>query len=337
MTKAANLAAVGSNAVGTDGSLQLPSWTTAGRPTAVNGLAGFNTTLNQPEYYNGVTWIQYGVSANSYTVTYLLVGGGGGASSGGGGGGGVLNSTTTVYKGVVYPIEVGQGGAGVFSINYANPGSPSKFGNITALGGGGGGGDTGVALTGGSGGGAGCHGGSSSGASGTSGQGNSGGNCGSSSGSAGGGGGAGGAGSNGANGAGGAGGNGGAGVSITIGGITSTYGGGGGGGARPYQNQGTSTGGSGGGGRGTGTPPGARDFGGFGEPGFPNTGGGGGGGSGYHTSGVTFGVGGAGGSGIVILSIPTASYSGTYTGAPVITTDGSNTVLKFLQSGSYTA
>jgi hypothetical protein len=39
----------------------------------------------------------------------------------------------------------------------------------------------------------------------------------------------------------------------------------------------------------------------------------------------------------VILSIPTSSYSGITTGSPVITTSGSNTIIKYTSSGSYTA
>jgi hypothetical protein len=40
---------------------------------------------------------------------------------------------------------------------------------------------------------------------------------------------------------------------------------------------------------------------------------------------------------VVILSVPTASYSGTYTGTPTVTTSGLNTILQFNASGSYTA
>jgi hypothetical protein len=36
------------------------------------------------------------------------------------------------------------------------------------------------------------------------------------------------------------------------------------------------------------------------------------------------------------LSVPTASYSSTTTGSPTVTTSGSNTILKFTGSGSYT-
>jgi hypothetical protein len=39
----------------------------------------------------------------------------------------------------------------------------------------------------------------------------------------------------------------------------------------------------------------------------------------------------------VILSVPTASYSGTTTGSPTVTTSGGNTIMQFNSSGSYTA
>jgi hypothetical protein len=62
--------------------------------------------------------------------------------------------------------------------------------------------------------------------------------------------------------------------------------------------------------------------------------GGGGGGSGHSGTATD---GGTGGSGVVILSVPTANYSGTTTGSPTVTTSGSNTIIKFNSSGSYTA
>ena len=63
---------------------------------------------------------------------------------------------------------------------------------------------------------------------------------------------------------------------------------------------------------------------------------GGSGGSGGGGGGMSV-TGGAGGSGVVILSIPTADYSGTTTGSPTVTTSGANTILQFNSSGSYTA
>jgi hypothetical protein len=39
----------------------------------------------------------------------------------------------------------------------------------------------------------------------------------------------------------------------------------------------------------------------------------------------------------VIISVPTDRYSGATTGSPTVTTSGSNTVLQFNSSGSYTA
>jgi hypothetical protein len=47
-------------------------------------------------------------------------------------------------------------------------------------------------------------------------------------------------------------------------------------------------------------------------------------------------AGGAGGSGVVILSIPTSRYTGITTGSPTVTTSGTNTILKYTSSGSYT-
>jgi hypothetical protein len=63
--------------------------------------------------------------------------------------------------------------------------------------------------------------------------------------------------------------------------------------------------------------------------GAANTGAGGGG---------TISTGGlSGGSGVVILSVPTARYSGTTTGSPTVTTSGTKTIIKFTSSGTYTA
>ncbi len=70
----------------------------------------------------------------------------------------------------------------------------------------------------------------------------------------------------------------------------------------------------------------------IGAAGASNTGNAGNGGAGAASS-----AGGNGGSGVVILRMPTANYSGTTTGAPTVTTDGSDTILTYTTSGTYTA
>jgi hypothetical protein len=271
-------------------------------------------------------WISYAQqysAITTYVATYLVVagaGGGGWNQGGGGGAGGLLTSTTGLTKGQVYTITIGGGGNGASGSgqNGSNGSNSSISGTgittVTSIGGGGGGGDSSPYLgsSGGSGGG---NMGSNSGAagSGTSGQGNAGGSGGSSRG--GGGGGAGAAGGSGSSTA-----AGGVGLQSSITGSSTYYAGGGGGGAGSGSG---GTGGSGGGGAG-GTNS-------NGTSGTANTGGGGGGGA-----GGPYGYG-SGGSGVVILSVPTANYSGTTTGSPTVTTSGSNTIIKFTSSGSYTA
>lgn len=266
----------------------------------------------------------------------LVVAGGGGATGGGGGAGGVIQTTLNLVPGTSYTITVGAGGAGT---NYPTPGTIGANGGssiitgqtistFTAIGGGGAGkwgpGGTGnPGQSGGSGGGAGANttlGGSPSvGGAGTTGQGFAGGSTPNVSGSpAGGGGGAGAVGANGVNPGTAAGGNGGVGISSSITGTAVFYAGGGGGASNSTQG----TGGSGGGGNAALTTGGA---------GTVNTGGGGGGASGSPATG------GNGGSGVVILSIPTAQYTGTTTGSPTVTVVGSRTVLQYNSSGTYTA
>ena len=265
-----------------------------------------------------------------YGVSYLVVagGGGGGFSDGGGGGaGGLLSGVLILGSGTTYTATVGAGGAGSTSAALGSSGSSSVFSTVTTVGGGGGGYYAGTGTitggSGGSGGGGGAHGVSntSPGGSGTSGQGFAGGSGGGPSGyGAGGGGGASAVGTNGSNTLAGGGG---AGTASSITGSSLTYAGGGGGGSL----SGTQgAGGAGGGGNGSNTTL-------AGSAGTANTGGGGGGGAdaGTYVNGY------AGGSGVVILSVPTVYYSGTTTGSPTVTTSGSNTIIKFTASGSYTA
>jgi hypothetical protein len=261
-------------------------------------------------------------SAPVYTATYLIVAGGGSGGSyggGGGGAGGYLTGTTSFVGGTVYSVTVGAGASAVTGSTQGLTGSNSVALGLTALGGGGGGSRNGTVsgLSGGSGGGGTYNG--VAGGSGTSGQGNRGGNGNSGNGTGGGGG---GAGAQGADVAGPQGWNGGVGLANSITGSSVYYAGGGGSGSdtAPASSGGLGGGGAGFSGNGNGTA------------GTANTGGGGGGGGspGGYTSG-------AGGSGVVIFSVPTFAYSGVTTGSPTITTSGSNTIIKFTASGSYTA
>jgi hypothetical protein len=280
----------------------------------------------------------------SYSVNFLVIagggsggksspgwGGGGGAggyrtSVGTSGGGGSAESALTFTGGTVYTITVGAGGTAGTPSTLGNNGVDSSISGtgistITSAGGGRGADSqapnaSSTGTVGGSGGGGGQ---SAAGASGTANQGFAG-----SAGLSGCGGGGGGAGaasvatvSNSV------GGNGGSGLASSITGSSVTRGGGGGG-------VGSSTlgaGGSGGGGNG------GQGAGGAGVAGTANTGGGGG------SVGETFGANGTnGGSGVVILSMPDANYTGTTTGSPTVATGVSGkTVLTFNGSGSYTA
>jgi hypothetical protein len=283
------------------------------------------------------------LSANTaYTATYLVVGGGGGGgagiygTAGGGGAGGLLSSTIGLVPGLTYTMTVGAGGSGTF----ANPGTSGTNSQIVqtninpqplvlSYGGGGGAGGAYTAIingiNGGSGGGAGGLGGynvptGGIGGVGISGQGYNGGTttgAGWENYTGGGGGGAGGAG--GVSG-------GGVKVSNSTTGAAVDYAGGGGG---AYAGTG------GGAGATNGTTGNASAA-------TASTGSGGGGA--WHTPaggdpyvGYTIGIGGNGGSGVIVLQLPTANYTGTTTGSPTVTTTGSNTVIKWTSSGSYTA
>jgi hypothetical protein len=101
---------------------------------------------------------------------------------------------------------------------------------------------------------------------------------------------------------------------------------GGGGGAGDDAGNGYTLGGIGGGANGSNATAKAPS-------GTVNTGGGGGGNGADNGAGLS--PGGNGGSGVVIISMPTANYTGIYTGTPTITTSGSNTFIKFTSSGSY--
>jgi hypothetical protein len=270
----------------------------------------------------------------TYSIDFLVIAGGASGATvgngGGGGAGGYRTSTQTVNIGTAITVTVGDGGASVGGGGdiLGNNGSDSSISGsglstITSAGGGGGGTDSFVGKNGGSGGGGGNDraGGSGNTPSTSPSQGNNGG-LGLQVGPAYGGGGGGGAGAVGVNGTSSSGGNGGAGTASSITGSSVTRAGGGGAGCNIPGTVGT--GGTGGGGNS------GASGGGDGTAGTANTGSGGGAARSPSNSG-------AGGKGVVILSVPTAKYSATSTGSPTVTTSGSNTILQFNGSGSYTA
>jgi hypothetical protein len=295
---------------------------------------------------SGVNEGTVALSAEPYSVDFLVIAGGGGGGcrvSGGGGAGGYRNSFSTETSGgggsseaslsfvvgTVYTITVGAGGAGgasgAGSVGIVGSNSSISGTGITTITSNGGGFGSGYNTGNDNGGNGGSGGGGAysagSGGAGTANQGYNGGSYVSGV-SGGGGGGAGAVGSGSST----NGGNGGAGLASSITGSSVTRAGGGGG----SSNAGASTGGTGGGGAGggqSGVTPVA------GTAGTTNTGSGGGGGGDNGSIGA---AGAAGGSGVVILRLPTASYSGTTTGSPTVTTSGSDTILVYNSSGTYT-
>ena len=281
----------------------------------------------------------------TYTARFLVIGGGGGSAmvyGGGGGAGGYRNSfgsetsgrgsstesPLSFTPGTVYTITVGGGGIGAQNYGGSAPGdqgingddssiSGSGITTITSLGGGGGAKNLAQGKTGGCGGGTGSN--NSNPGAGTANQGYDSGSAGSGSGgySGTGGGGAGAASASVGNTAM-TGSDGGVGLQSSITGSAVLRGGGGGGGA-----PGSGTVGSGGSGGG-----------GTNAAGTANTGGGGGA---TKTSVPAATSAFPGGSGVVILSMADADYSGTTTGSPTVATGVSGqTVLTFTGNGSYT-
>ena len=253
-----------------------------------------------------------------YSTTYLVVAGGGGGGAaypndwgGGGGAGGLLTGTVTLVEGATYSVTVGDG-ARIGRDGGNSSLSGTGITTVTTIGGGRGGSRQELGTAGGSGGGGG---GTSetqsSGGSGTAGQGNAGGT-GGTAGSGLGGGGGGGAGSRGQDMTEDASGNdrgglGGSGIESSITGSSITYAIGGDG----YAVRESGSNASGINGRGDGADAGED-----------------------NTENTTFG-----GSGVVILRVKTAYYTGITTGSPEITQVGEDTVIRFYRvgSGTYTS
>jgi hypothetical protein len=318
----------------------------SGTPTGYTSLETINFTVTATDDEGETAVRDFSINILiPYDIDFLVVAGGGagapnhGAGGAGGlrtsygaisGGGSSVESPLTVILGNQYSIIVGSGGNGyIYNGPIATNGGDSSFGPITSTGGGHGGGWSGGNVyppsSGGSGGGGGYYSASnfSFGAPGTLNQGFSGGNGFEGSSSQLGGGGGGGASAPGTNYSGTTSGSGGNGLQSSITGSAIYYAGGGSGGNQ-FANGAMGAPGLGGGGRGSFIEQPASH-------GVANTGGGGGGSAGGA------GTSGNGGSGIVILRMPTSGYSGITTGNPTVTTDGSDTILTYTGSGTYTA
>jgi hypothetical protein len=344
------------------------TWGTNAVTVNQNSLNYQGNTSPNPEYntsgqsvnivYSGATqgWIPNSdddvtfETPQAYTADFLVIAGGGSGgtganepnarSGGGGGAGGYRNSystessggggssetSLTFNQGTVYTITVGAGGAGVAGPFVAGENgndssiSGSDITTITSSGGGGGAKRNNAGLDGGSGGGGGAiNGSTTSGGSGTANQGFGGGT--GTTNAGGGGGSASEVGENGSTDGSEYGGDGGNGLASSITGSSVTRGAGGGGGGTYAGQGGTGGGGDGGAVNANGTDATA------------NTGSGGGGCGANNPTSTNSG---AGGSGILILRMPTANYSGTTTGSPTVGTDGTDTILTFTGSGTYT-
>ena len=78
----------GNVAITSTGFIQIPTGTTAQRPTANSvGYTRYNTTFSALESWSGTAWVAAALQTNQYSASYLVVAGGGGGGYYGGGGG----------------------------------------------------------------------------------------------------------------------------------------------------------------------------------------------------------------------------------------------------------
>jgi hypothetical protein len=108
------------NNVAIDNSLNLKSYTTTQRDalTSAAGDVIYNSTLGNPQVYDGSSWNDLKAGMEAFDITYLVVSGGGAGGNNesgdhfgtGGGGGGALNSTMPVKKSTSLTVTVGAGG-----------------------------------------------------------------------------------------------------------------------------------------------------------------------------------------------------------------------------------
>jgi hypothetical protein len=146
------------------GYFDLPSGTTAQRPTGATGQIRYNTTESQYEVYTSTGWQFINTTLYPINVDYLVVAGGGGGgynfhtvtTGGGGGAGGYRTGASfALLPSTSYTVTVGAGGAGAPNTSTnGGTGSNSVLATITSAGGGYGATNGQVGGNGGSGGGA---------------------------------------------------------------------------------------------------------------------------------------------------------------------------------------
>ena len=108
------------NNVAMDNSLNLKSYTTTQRDslTSAAGDVIYNSTVGNPQVYDGSSWNDLKAGMEAFDITYLVVSGGGAGGTNesgdhfgtGGAGGGALNSTMPVKKNTSFTVTVGAGG-----------------------------------------------------------------------------------------------------------------------------------------------------------------------------------------------------------------------------------
>lgn len=108
------------NNVALDNSLGLKSYTTTQRNalTSATGDLIYNSTVGNPQVYDGSSWDDLKAGMEAFDITYLVVSGGGAGGNNesgdhfgtGGGGGGALNDTMPIKKNTSYTVTVGAGG-----------------------------------------------------------------------------------------------------------------------------------------------------------------------------------------------------------------------------------
>ena len=151
LTMTGNITTTGNitaNILTATGSVNLPVWTTATRPTTnlVTGLMGYNNPLGLEVYLAGTGWVQAGGGLTQFEVHLFGAGGGGGTVGGwsygaeGGGGGYTYAKITGLPSGSNLILQVGEGGpVNGGRLSYGGGGQANRTGSDNRYGSNGGG------------------------------------------------------------------------------------------------------------------------------------------------------------------------------------------------------